>query len=315
MIRKKILQAGLGVALATAGLLASGGAASAAGVDRYDGQWHYSLTPYAWFPNIHQTLQFNTPLGGGKTVEVEVKPDSYLSDLDFALMGAFEARQGDWALAMDLIYNDFSDQKGKIKTVRGPGGNLSLPIDTNLNVDLQALIWEGIGSYTVARSPAGTLDVFGGVRYLGLETSTDLSFSGPDGVLGRSGSTSDRVNVWDGIVGARGAVGAFRPRADGRGLAQAEPQQRFGHRPRRARVGRLTRVSQPTWRWPGGSGGHLAPPLAELKHGGFQGESELEIRRYSVFPPTAWERSPRLIAYPPPLRKPSAECQAMPPPV
>ncbi len=207
MIRKKRLQAGFWALAAGAGLLASGGAASAAGVDMYDGQWHYSLTPYAWFPNIRQTLQFNTPLGGGKTVEVEVKPDSYLSDLDFALMGTFEARKGDWALAMDLIYNDFSDQKGKIKTVRGPGGNLSLPIDVNLNVDIEVLIWTGIGSYTVARDAAGTLDLFGGVRYLGLETSTDLSFSGPDGVLGRSGGSSDRINVWDGIVGVRGAVG------------------------------------------------------------------------------------------------------------
>ena len=94
MIRKKILQAGLGAALATAGLLASGGVASGAGVDMYDGQWRYSLTPYAWFPNISQTLQFNTPLGGGKTVEVEVKPDSYLSDLDFALMGDLRGAQG-----------------------------------------------------------------------------------------------------------------------------------------------------------------------------------------------------------------------------
>lgn len=206
MIRKKMLRAGLWAAIGGAGILASSGAASAADVDMYDGQWHYSLTPYAWFPNIHQTLQFTTPLGGGKSVEVEVKPDSYLSDLEFALMGAFEARKGDWALAMDLIYNDFSDQKGKIKTVRGPRGNLALPIDVNLNVDLQALIWEGIGSYTVARSSTGTLDVFGGVRYLGLETSTDLSFSGPEGALGRSGDRSDRLNVWDGIVGVRGEV-------------------------------------------------------------------------------------------------------------
>jgi hypothetical protein len=30
-------------------------------------------------------------LGGGKTVEVEVEPDSYLSNLEFALMGTFEA--------------------------------------------------------------------------------------------------------------------------------------------------------------------------------------------------------------------------------
>ena len=96
MIQKKVLQAGLWAAVAGAGLLGSVGAASGAGVDMYDGQWHYSLTPYAWFPNIYQKLQLNTPSGGGKTVEVEVKPDSYLSDLEFALMGTFEARKGDW---------------------------------------------------------------------------------------------------------------------------------------------------------------------------------------------------------------------------
>ena len=203
-MRKKILPAG-SWALVT-GILASGGAASAAGVDMYDGQWHYSLTPYAWFPNIYQTIQLGTPLGGGKTVDIEVKPDSYLSNLDFALMGTFEARKGDWALAMDLVYNDFSGQKGKIKNVRGPEGEESLPIDVNVDVDIKSLIWEGIGSYTVARSPAGTLDVFGGVRYLSLKTSTDLSFSGPEGVIGRSGGSSNRINVWDGIVGVRGAV-------------------------------------------------------------------------------------------------------------
>ena len=206
MLQKKLLQGGFWAAVAGAGMLVSGGLASAAGVDMYDGQWHYSLTPYAWFPNIHQTLQYSTPLGGGKTVDVEVKPDSYLSNLDFALMGTFEARKGEWALAMDLIYNDFSNQESKIRNVQGPGGNLSLPIDTSLNVDIKALIWEGIGSYTVARSATGTLDVFGGVRYLGLKTSTDLSFSGPEGIIGRSGSQSNRLNVWDGIVGVRGEV-------------------------------------------------------------------------------------------------------------
>ncbi|MDG4560080.1 MAG: hypothetical protein P9E88_02190 [Candidatus Competibacter sp.] len=204
MLRKKILKAGSWVLVT--GILASGGAASAAGVDMYDGQWHYSLTPYAWFPNIYQTIQLGTPLGGGKTVNVEVKPNSYLSNLDFALMGTFEARKGNWALAMDLVYNDFSGQKGKIKNVRGPEGEESLPIDVNVDVDIKSLIWEGIGSYTVARSPAGTLDVFGGVRYLSLKTSTDLSFSGPEGVIGRSGGSSNRINVWDGIVGVRGAV-------------------------------------------------------------------------------------------------------------
>jgi hypothetical protein len=205
VIQKKALQAGLSAIIASA-LLAASGAASAAGVDLYDGQWHYSLTPYAWFPNINQTLRLTDPSGSSARVDVEVKPDSYLSNLDFALMGIFEARKGDWALVMDLIYNDFSSERGKIRTIRGPGGNVSLPIDTQVDVGLKVLIWQGIGGYTVARGPSGTLDVFGGVRYLGLEISTDLNFSGPEGVLGRSGATSDKINVWDGIVGVRGAM-------------------------------------------------------------------------------------------------------------
>ncbi len=206
MLRNKVLRAGFWALVTGTGILASGGAASA-GVDMYDGQWHYSLTPYAWFPNIYQTLQLGTPLGGGKTVDIEVKPNSYLSNLDFALMGTFEARKGNWALAMDLVYNDFSGEQGKIRTVQGPGGNEPLPINVDVDVDIKSLIWEGIGSYTVARSPAGTLDVFGGVRYLALKTSTNLSFSGPEGVIGRSGGSSNRINVWDGIVGVRGSVG------------------------------------------------------------------------------------------------------------
>ena len=206
MFHKKSLKTGRWALIAGASLLVSGGAASAAGVDMYDGQWHYSLTPYAWFPNIYQTIQFGTPLGGGKSVDVEVKPDSYLSNLDFALMGTFEARKGDWALAMDLVYNDFSGQQGKIKTVQGPEGNESLPIDVNVDMDIKALIWEGIGSYTVARSATGTLDMFGGVRYLGLKTSTGLDFSGPEGVLDLSGNRSNKINVWDGVIGVRGAA-------------------------------------------------------------------------------------------------------------
>jgi hypothetical protein len=207
MTRKKALKAGLWAVIASGGLLASGGAALATGVDMYDGEWHYSLTPYGWFPNINQTLRLTDPSGSSARVDVEVKPNSYLSNLDFALMGTFEARKGDWALAMDLIYNDFGKNDGKIKTVRGPGGNVSLPIDTQVDVGLKVLIWQGIGGYTVARGPSGTLDIFGGVRYLGLKTSTNLSFSGPNDVLGRSDATSDKINVWNGIVGVRGAVG------------------------------------------------------------------------------------------------------------
>lgn len=206
MIGKKIWQAGLWAMATGAGILASGGAASGAGVNMYDGQWHYSLTPYAWFPNVYQNLHYTGPLGSTNSANVKVEPSNYLSDLKFALMGIFEARKGNWALAMDVVYSDFGSQEGKIKTVRGPRDYVSLPINANANVDIQSLMLTGIGSYTAAQGSAGTLDVLGGVRYLGLDVSTDLSFSGPYGELQRSRGTSDTLDVWDGVVGVRGAL-------------------------------------------------------------------------------------------------------------
>ena len=41
--------------------------------------------------------------------------------------------------------------------------------------------------------------------YVGV-TSAFFRADGPEGVIGRSGGNSNRINVWDGIVGVRGAV-------------------------------------------------------------------------------------------------------------
>ena len=147
-----------------------------------------ALQPHALclVSNIYQTIQLGTPLGGGKTVNVEVKPNSYLSNLDFALMGTFETRKGNWALAMDLVYNDFSGQKGKIKNVRGPEGEESLPIDVNGRgyqvVDL--------GGYRQLHRGTQSCWDAGRVRRRSLSEPEDLDrleFLRAEGVIGRSG--------------------------------------------------------------------------------------------------------------------------------
>ena len=56
------------------------------------------------------------------------------------------------------------------------------------------------------------LDVFGGLRYFGLEASTDwqltAAVTGPGGgqTFPRAGSISEREDLWDGIVGVKGRV-------------------------------------------------------------------------------------------------------------
>lgn len=65
--------------------------------------WSFALSPYVWVPGI--TTSVETARG---TVEADMSRSDVLSKLDFAFMGAFEARQGRWGLIADLFYANLS---------------------------------------------------------------------------------------------------------------------------------------------------------------------------------------------------------------
>ena len=187
--------------LGVASLLVSA-AAMGEEVNMYDGQWHYGLTIYGWFPDIYQTLNF--PRVGDP--EVTVKPSSYLHDLQFAAMFAGQARKGDWAIFTDLVYTDLSNLKSKTGSVQGPGGRIDLPVTVDVNSGLRSTFWTLAASYTAIRNTSGTLDVMGGFRYADMRVSANWNLAGPVGALSPSGSVSKSLSLWDGIVGVQGAV-------------------------------------------------------------------------------------------------------------
>lgn len=198
------------LALAFCAIACLGGsrAATAAEVNMYDGNWHYDLAIYAWLPGISGDINVNVANlpGGGGSGSASVSPSSYIDSLQFAAMLAGGARKGNFAVLSDLDYVDFADLKSRVRNVSLPGGRVTLPLNEDANLGLKALIWTAVGSYTVARSNAGTLDLAAGVRYLGMRTSLDWNYSSPNGVLGRSGGASADINLWDGIVGAYGNI-------------------------------------------------------------------------------------------------------------
>ena len=70
-----------------------------------------------------------------------------------------------------------------------------------------------LGGYSVWSSPKGNLDLLGGVRYLGLDLTTNwnlmVSISGPGGggaSFPASGTVSGNQDIWNGVVGLRGRV-------------------------------------------------------------------------------------------------------------
>ena len=180
--------------------------ASAEDVNMFDGQWHYGLTVYGWFPAMTTDASF--PLRDGATVSpsVTVKPKNYLSDLQFGAMGAFQARNGNLSLFTDLVYADISSLSSKVRTLHTPGGDIPLPVDTNVNVGLKELIWTLGAGYTVARSDLGNFDIIGGARYGDLKTSVGVNAFGPGGILGISANTNADKDVWTGIVGFKGVL-------------------------------------------------------------------------------------------------------------
>lgn len=73
-------------------------------------------------------------------------------------------------------------------------------------------MWTLAGTYAAVTDPAATLDVLGGLRYFNVTASTDwrltaaVSGPGPGLVFPRFGSISERVDLWDAIVGVKGRV-------------------------------------------------------------------------------------------------------------
>jgi hypothetical protein len=192
-------------ALALCGPL--GAAAQTAG-----NQWTFSITPYLWLPNVDGTLKYSVPPGGGGSPEVRVGPNDYLENLNMVMMISGEARKSRWSVFTDFIYLDFSDEKSAVKAVNFGGSLVGSSANVSTDSSLRGAAWTLGAGYAVLPGRPVEMDVFGGLRYFGLEASTDwqlgLTVTGPGGgqTFPRTGSISEREDLWDGIVGVKGRV-------------------------------------------------------------------------------------------------------------
>jgi hypothetical protein len=185
--------------------------AQAQSVTQADG-WRFSITPYLWLPNVNGTLKYSVPPGAGGSPDVQVGPYDWLEALQFAMMITAEVRKGRGLIFTDLAYVNFSNQKSEVKTIDFGGSPVSSSANVGTNSTLRGGAWTLAGGYAVLTERPLALDVFGGLRYFGLEASTDwqlaLAVTGPGGgqTFPRAGSVSERHDLWDGIVGVKGRV-------------------------------------------------------------------------------------------------------------
>lgn len=191
-------------ALPLAFLLAGIGSAHAdAAPDLWDGNWHFSLTPYVWLPGISASTRYQVP--GTGTVQNNTNNDifSYLSGA-FMLEGT--ARKGQWGIYSDVDWVNFSNEEGRFTRVGG--ARIAGSAGLNTSWDLKGGLFNVAGLYSVAHGQSGFFDVLAGVRYLWLKGNVnwDFTLTGNGGLvnLARSGRLRGQTNLTDGIVGVRG---------------------------------------------------------------------------------------------------------------
>src|SRR5664279_1087504 len=91
-------------AILTAMAFWASGASSAQDFRASEGQWHYSITPYVWLPSVNGSLKYHLPPGEGGGTEIQIGPNGYLRNLQFAALIAGEIGKGEYALVTDVIY-------------------------------------------------------------------------------------------------------------------------------------------------------------------------------------------------------------------
>ena len=160
----------IGAALAAISVTAN------AQVNMFDGEWHFTVTPYAFLPHINQSVTLDRRNGQEVDASVSLSPSDWFSALNMTFMINGEARKGDWSIFTDYLYSDFGGVKSR---ARGLG-----VVDVDARLDLKVSMWTTVGSYTTWRSGASHLDAFAGFRYLGLKDNLSFNVSaGPIGLV------------------------------------------------------------------------------------------------------------------------------------
>ena len=169
--------------------------------------WEFGASIYGWFPDIAGTTAFSPP---GSDSEFEIKFEDIVENLEFALMGVFDARKGSWGVVTDVMYLNLANSKSA--TVDGSIGPNNIPTKATADIDLDMVswVWNLAAYYRVLALNGTTFDILAGTRYLDVDQKIkwDMTRNFDDvPVAERSGEVEMGMTNWDAIVGIRGRIG------------------------------------------------------------------------------------------------------------
>ncbi len=121
-------------------------------------KWEFSIAPYFFLASLDGTVGVI-----GQRAEVNATFRDLFRNLDFAMMGQFEARKGNWSFLGDVMYMSLSGERVTPS-----------PFFSDIEVEVKEFIVEPAVAYRVVKVERGTIDLLGGVRIW--HVNTHLTF-------------------------------------------------------------------------------------------------------------------------------------------
>lgn len=114
-----------------------------------DPKWEFSVAPYFFLASLDGTVGVV-----GQRAEVSATFRDLFRNLDFAAMGQFEARKGNWSILGDAMYMKLSGERVTPS-----------PFFGDIDVEVKEVILEPAVAYRVLKTERGSIDLLGGVRF------------------------------------------------------------------------------------------------------------------------------------------------------
>ena len=166
-------------------------------------KWQYELTIYGWLPTIDGSLNYSLPPSDGNPgTSVSADAGDILDALNFTFMAAGVARYNKLSFGMDLIYMDLSNSSGTEIIIGNDPGE---PVDIKGKLSLTAWEVTGVVGYDAIQTKRVLMTPIAGFRYLTLDADLNIAIDGPLPPTPPPAKLSDSADLWDGIVGVRGA--------------------------------------------------------------------------------------------------------------
>ena len=178
--------------LAFAALMLVGASALPVLAEEKSGKAEFDIVPYLWGAGLEGTVG----IGRLPSQGVEANFSDIFSNLNFAAMGTFTVRKGDWGAIIDAIYIDLDDTvPTSDEAVYGQA-----------EVSLGEQMYSGLVTYRIFDAGKTTIDLGWGGRYYRVDTDLKLISGAAQGRF-----ASATVTWWDWLAGVR-VVGHPSPR-------------------------------------------------------------------------------------------------------